>query len=205
MERREAIKSLTLALGYSLAPATLSGLVTSCAKENTETRQPVFFTSKEMYAVQQLAEVFLPKTDIPGATDLNIHVFIDEYMAAIPNQKDRDKCKVGVEAWISSFEKETEAQIIGSELSTFTKNVESYFKIDEKKQEEVKALIRGEEPASEKESYFIYSFLFTIKRLSILGYYASEEIGENVLSYLPVPGGYKGCIPVEEVGNAWSL
>ena len=205
MERREAIKSLSLALGYSLTPAALSGLVTSCTNENVESRQPVFFTSKEMYAVKQLAEVFLPKTDLPGAIDLNVHVFIDEYMAAIPNQKDRDKCKAGVEAWTLNFEKETGTKVSDAEITDFTKSVEGFFKIDEEKQKEVKELIRGEEPTSEKESYFIYSFLFTVKRLSILGYYASEEIGENVLSYLPIPGEYKGCIPVEEVGNAWSL
>lgn len=205
MERREAIKSLSLALGYSLTPAALSGLVSSCAKENVITRQPVFFTEKEMYAVQHLAEVFLPKTDLPGAIDLDVHVFIDEFIAAIFNQKDRDKCKTGVETWVSDFEKSTGNQVLESETPAFTKSVEEYFKIGEEKQKEIKTLISGEAPETEKETYFIYSFLFTVKRLSIFGYYASEEIGENVLSYLPIPGEYKGCIPVEEVGNAWSL
>jgi hypothetical protein len=43
------------------------------------------------------------------------------------------------------------------------------------------------------------------KQLIMLGYYASEQIGENVLSYLPVPGKYQACIPAEEVGNVWAL
>ncbi len=37
------------------------------------------------------------------------------------------------------------------------------------------------------------------------GYYVSLEIEENVLTYLPVPGKFEGCIPLSEVGNAYSL
>jgi len=39
----------------------------------------------------------------------------------------------------------------------------------------------------------------------LFGYYTSEKVGEEILSYDPVPGVFQGCIPLSDVGNAWSL
>jgi hypothetical protein len=47
----------------------------------------------------------------------------------------------------------------------------------------------------------IYSFLTNIRSMTIWGWKESEEIGENVLWYDPVPGQQKGCIPLSEAGN----
>jgi hypothetical protein len=47
-------------------------------------------------------------------------------------------------------------------------------------------------------------FFRRVKELTLLGYYTSEAIGKNVLSYDPLPGVYVGCMPVSEVGNAWN-
>ncbi len=41
--------------------------------------------------------------------------------------------------------------------------------------------------------------------MAIWAYFTSEEIGENVLSYDPIPGKYEPCKPLSEVGNKWSL
>ena len=38
-----------------------------------------------------------------------------------------------------------------------------------------------------------------------VSYFTSEKIGEEVLSYDPIPGRQEGCVPVEDVGNVWSL
>ena len=49
------------------------------------------------------------------------------------------------------------------------------------------------------------SFYRSLKSTVLWAYFSSEEIGKNVLSYDPIPGAYLGCIPLEEVGNKWSL
>ena len=50
-------------------------------------------------------------------------------------------------------------------------------------------------------------FFFRMKELTFAGYFLSEEIGENILNYQPIPVDYQGCIPIEEAGNGlvWSL
>ncbi|MEM8909460.1 MAG: gluconate 2-dehydrogenase subunit 3 family protein [Bacteroidota bacterium] len=48
-------------------------------------------------------------------------------------------------------------------------------------------------------------FYRTLKELTLLGYFASEEVGENILKYDPIPGSYSGCVPLADIGIAWSL
>ncbi len=54
-------------------------------------------------------------------------------------------------------------------------------------------------------TYLIYKFLTETRRYTLYGYYTSEHVGETILSYDPIPGVYEPCIPLEDVGNSWSL
>ena len=49
------------------------------------------------------------------------------------------------------------------------------------------------------------SFYKMVKELTITGYCTSEEGATKLLKYLPVPGEYKPCIPLSEVGGAWAI
>ena len=60
-------------------------------------------------------------------------------------------------------------------------------------------------PEKEAETYALYKCLFSIREFALLGYFTSENIGTEVLNFDPIPGGYKPCIPVSEVGNAWTI
>ena len=40
-----------------------------------------------------------------------------------------------------------------------------------------------------------------LRSATILGYFTSEQVGKNVLHYDPVPGGYDGCVPIDQVGR----
>jgi len=60
-------------------------------------------------------------------------------------------------------------------------------------------------PDEEKDSFALYKFLFTVREFALLGYFTSERIGKDFLVFDPIPGGYKPCIPLREVGNAWTI
>ncbi|MDQ8199920.1 gluconate 2-dehydrogenase subunit 3 family protein [Pelagicoccus enzymogenes] len=45
------------------------------------------------------------------------------------------------------------------------------------------------------------SFLRQLRELTITGYFTSEEVAKTMLRYDPVPGKYRGCVSVDEVGN----
>lgn len=48
------------------------------------------------------------------------------------------------------------------------------------------------------------SFYRQLKGQILFAYFSSEQVGKQVFSYDPVPGKFVGCIPLAEVGNAWT-
>jgi Gluconate 2-dehydrogenase subunit 3 len=44
-----------------------------------------------------------------------------------------------------------------------------------------------------------------IKELTLLGYFTSERGATQALRYLPVPGGYRGSLPLSKGDRSWAL
>ena len=78
MERRSAIKNLGMAFGYSITAPTIISLVQSCKSKVEVDWNTSFFSPEEGQVLKLLVDIFLPKTDTPSASELNVHVFIDE-------------------------------------------------------------------------------------------------------------------------------
>ncbi len=207
MERRTALKAISSALGYSLAPATLITLANSCKENKTgEINDYFFFDKEEIVALGKLGEVFLPRTNTPGAIDVSAHLFVDVFYGKIASEEDRTIFKEAFASWKKAFQKVTKTEMTTAEQDAFNENLQFYYGIDKDQIKEVEEVLRSKGTNKEtEETYQIYSFLSKFKNVLLLGYFASEEVGENVLNYLPVPGEYEGCVPVESVGNAWSL
>ena len=49
------------------------------------------------------------------------------------------------------------------------------------------------------------NFFGKLKDMVAWAYFSTEFAGETLLAYDPVPGKLESCIPLEEVGKAWSL
>lgn len=208
MKRRKAIQSLSAVMGYTLAPGTIAGLLLSCETKKNETLwKPMFIEQNNADMMVKLGDAFLPRTHTPGAKDVGAHVFVDVFMEKVSGLEDRELFKKGVGALRSKFEKITKKSVSDGDASDYSKVLDTLYGIPKDKKQAIAQLLnRGiPEDKEEKETYYTYSFLRMFKKMLMMGYYASEEIGENVLSYLPVPGEYEGCIPVESVGRAWSI
>ena len=206
MDRREAILSLTTVLGYTVTPASIISLSSSCANPSDDLSwTPQFFEPEGALVTETLGEVILPRTDTPGAMDVGAHIFVDRFLNSVASNTDQEKCRKGLEAWKSGYRQRNGKSLAKASVEDLQKELTHLF--DTGQQNQVKELIAGEPPSDDEQAgrYYTYSFLMTFKRLLMLGYFASEQVGENVLSYLPVPGRYDGCIPVAEVGHDWAL
>ena len=80
-----------------------------------------------------------------------------------------------------------------------------YFKIS--KAQQLKYQAYNDEKDPKNEDAIIFKTLDNLRSSSIWAFKTTEEIGENVLAYVPIPGSQKGCIPLSEAtgGKAWSL
>ncbi|WP_173021558.1 gluconate 2-dehydrogenase subunit 3 family protein [Lewinella sp. W8] len=196
MDRRKAIQIM----GYSVASATLLGWGTACRESAaTEVWRPDFHTEAEGDFLAQLGEAFLPATDIPGARAVGAHRFVDRFVDQVFDSSAQREWRVGLhrlqENWRENLQHDAVALL------------RQMLDLPEDEQREIKQLMEQTPPpgSSAEDRHYAYRTLFKCKELIMLGYFASKPIGEDVLAFLPTPGGYDPCIPYEEVGKAWSL
>jgi len=198
MKRREALKNLGLATGFVVASPSIISLLQSCTSE-ANTWTPVFLSVDEGVVLTNLVDIILPKTDIPSATEVNVPQFIDKYINEVLDDESQAQVKAA----------------FGNIISVLKPNAED--KISKVTQEDYKALLDNhmlikDEVDSEREAnpdskdMTKSEFLNNLKWMTINAYKTTQEIGENVLAYDPIPGAYY-CGDLQELtgGKAWSL
>ncbi|MCB0688122.1 MAG: gluconate 2-dehydrogenase subunit 3 family protein [Saprospiraceae bacterium] len=183
LNRRDAIIRTAKFLGYSGSAGLLLTVIESCQPEKPE-YIPLFFEERSFPNIRRLIDQMLPASKTPGALEVNVDRFVDLMLAEAVSEKEQLKFREGF-LLVEDLAKTK----FDSEISACNND-------------QVAELLRL---ASSHPQEPIRALFFTLKNLSLLGYFTSEKIGSEVLNYDPVPGGFKGCIPESEVGNIWTL
>lgn len=209
MNRRTALKNLSLSLGYTVAAPTIFNMLSSCTAE-AETWIPLFLSPEEKHMVSHLVDIILPASDTPGALDVNVPQFLDLMYNDIEKKENQDIFKKGASLFAVKFKSQFTSEAIDGNKEQFETLLASYFKISDDETEtilKVQRLPIENVTDSQIENYALYKFLLSVKRYTLFGYFTSEKVGEEVLNYDPVPGIQIGCLPIEEVpnGRVWSL
>ena len=204
MNRRNVLKGLGLSIGYTIATPTILSMLQSC-KTEVDLWTPSFFTLDESIVVKNFINLILPKTEnTPSALEVNIPEFLDLLISKTYSQKQQKKYKEG----LTSIMKALPISEKGVSILT-TKNYDDllakYLKASKEQQKIYKAY--NHEKDEKNENAIIFKALDSLRSLSVWAYKTSEQIGETVLAYDPIPGTQKGCISIEEAtgGKAWSL
>jgi hypothetical protein len=190
MNRRDALKYTGLTFGYALTATSLSTLMTSCqADVESDGWSPSTLSKAQSDLLAEFAETLIPRTETPGAKDVLVHRYIDSFLTGCLNDEDRQTALVGIK---------------GLEDHLNSAGDKKFVQLDDAGrmsilQELNAAAIAAEEPSELQGTYL------EMKSLVISTFFTSEKIGTEVLAYAPVPGPFKGCIPLEEVGKAWAL
>ena len=207
MNRRNAIKNLTLGIGYVVSVPAVVGIMQSCEKENVSW-DAVFLTDEEQNLVTHLADLILPTSEYPGGLEMNLPQFIDRMCADLLNEADKKHFAAGSKQFSESLKTAKGKSLLKASSDDIEEVFAGFFDISSEEHEKIignhKKSIE-ELPEQEAETYALYKCLFSIREFALLGYFTSENIGTEVLNFDPIPGGYKPCIPVSEVGNAWTI
>ena len=204
MKRREAIKSITLSTGLVISAGSWASLLQSCTPKVELTWQPLFLSKDGAKTINALAELIIPKAEGIGALDVRVPQIIDLFLNGVTEEETAVKFQKGLSIFEEVNKREHGKYFFQMSKSVQDEILASYFKLSPEETQRVMLLIYQEEPDAPEE-YFIYSFLTLVRDFTIHAYRTSETIGEEVLSYDPVPGVYQGCIPLADVGNSWSL
>lgn len=197
MDRRKALKSAGVLAGASLAMPSLMSLLQACKNTPRLEWQPLFFTEQEARLVGSLADAILPRTDTPGALDVKADLFIDTLLAKAYPPQGQELFR----ADLARFEADCQAAHGARFADLDESDRQAVLTRAEQESGTFNRGVWGTAVGEQKSVGFYRSF----KSLAIWAYFSSEEMGENVLRYDPIPGAYRGCIPLSEVGNRWSL
>ena len=200
MNRREVLEKSALALGYALTGPTLAGLLQGCKAQPGLTYTPEFFTEDQAALVSELAEILLPRTDTPGAKDAGVPAFIDGMLKEVYT---RDQQAVFMKG-LAEFDAKAQAAF-GSSFADG--KPEDRLALVSKVHEEAMA---GRTGGGTSGGWWNSAggggkpFIIEMKELTLTGFFTSEPGATQVLQYNQVPGPYKGCVPLTEVGKAWA-
>lgn len=196
MKRRTVIKNTALVAGTAVLFPSLATLLQSCQQQPRLDWKPTFLSVDHAQLLSTLVDTILPKTETPGGLDVKVDMFMDLVFSKLYNEEGQKSIVGDLNAFDDKCQKK-----YGHRFSDLT---------DAQRQE----LLQAEEKSNAKYNGGVWGtavgkqapvgFYRSMKSLALWGYFTSEEIGSEVLNYDPVPGEYRGCVPLSEVGNQWS-
>ena len=197
MERREAMKNMALAMGYTLSASTLASLMTSCGEQATLDWQPKYFTKEQALNVEALADAIIPKTDTPGAKELGVPQFLDSFIGEVMTISDRVAYMKELDGFIALCEKSQ-----GKPLYACDAAQKKAFLDEQNAQNKMKYPgIWGADMVKADMRNFFGKFKDTL----VWVFFTTKEAGEQMLAYDPVPGGYDACFTITPETKSWSL
>lgn len=197
MDRRTALRKTAMLAGTAVATPGLFSLLQSCQQQPRLNWQPAILSQEQAGLISSLVDTLLPETKTPGGLDMKVDIFID---AAIYQLFDKAGQKT-IKSEIDAFDAECKKKH-GDYFALLDEEDRSKF-LKEKERESPK--YNGKVWGTAVGVQQAVGFYRSMKSMILWGYFSSEEIGKNVLSYDPIPGHYRGCIPLSDVDNSWSL
>src|SRR3954447_15264724 len=95
MNRREALKQVAFLMGGAVSAYSILGIEKGYCADASAPQTSVFNVS-QMQLVSRVAEIIIPRTDTPGATDVGVPGFIDLMLGEVYPKRDRDRYLTGL-------------------------------------------------------------------------------------------------------------
>jgi len=172
MQRRSAVKNIGLTIGAAIV---LPSWANAWSKDSFRNFSAKISSSQEIM-LSEIVETIIPKTNTPGAKELNIHLFVPKMVADCYDKQAQE-----------TFVKGLDLVDIASKNSLS----KTFLECDAKQRLEVLNKMAKSENKEEK------SFIQLVKGLTIRGYLSSEYVMTNLRIYEYAPARYHGCVPIK--------
>ena len=158
MQRRSAVKNVALTIGAAIVLPSWANAWSKDSFKNIFTK----VSSLQENILAEMVETIIPKTNTPGAKELNIQQFVPKMVADCYDKKAQEIYAKGFEL------------VDNNAKNLFSK---SFVDCDAKQKLEVLNKMAKSENSDEK------SFIQLVKGLTIRGYLSSEYVMTNLLIY----------------------
>jgi len=180
INRREALRRSALLLGGALSSSAVAGILAGCQAVATPDWEPSFLYVGQAQAVDALVDRILPPTDTPGAREVGVGAFVDRMLGEYYLGEEQQQFIQGLE--------ELQARALDRFSAAFDE-------CDPDQQDELIETLARSDTAEERD------FFQMANELTILGFYTTETGATQELQYELIPGGFQGCIPLNEAGG----
>ena len=205
MNRREA--ALTFgALWTALAvPAGAAAQTQSLALTWT----PKALTTAQARVLDVVAELIMPKTDTPGAREAGVPAFVDRAVGNHCSPPEVSAIRTGLDhidavaraSHGMDFAALTPAQQTAQLAAYETQRAAAPAVVVGRGDTETGLSNQSAAVSPPRPSAMFFPLL---KDLVTVGYFTSELGATRAVRYDPVPGAYRGCVPLAEIGRAWA-
>lgn len=209
MKRRLALQRVALLVGGAISAPSLAAILNSCKSPSDASTSGFTFSTDQKSLVAEIAEVIIPKTDTPGAKDVNVQDVIEILLKDCYPEAQQKSFAKGLETL------EAEAKKLGDSFVKLNdadkmKVLETMRELAKAEKEEAEQKAKqvdsetGQEKQDHKKEVPTIPFFTIVRDLTIFGYYTSEHGITKEYQYLPIPGEYKACITVSPDQIAYS-
>lgn len=192
MHRRDVLRLLATGTALNLAPGKLFALAREARALLVDQESPRTLNPQQFTTVQVMAELIIPRTDTPGATEVGVADFIDLILTEWCDDNDRTKFLSGL-ADVQSrandrFGKDFVActSLQQGQILTDLGNVM------------LKQLQGGGRIGRRRAAHAGSDFYSMFRRLTLTAYYTSEAGATRELGFEIIPDGYNGCAPTPD-------
>jgi hypothetical protein len=204
----------------AIAPAVLLQACKEAAAVSADGYTYTALNASQAAVVKAIQDTIIPRTDTPSASDVGSVEFLDTYMTHAYAPEDKEGMLHRLNLFASKLKDEHSVKAAGATEEQMGAMMEQYFVNYKapKQATDVQMEIEGNTIDSEgadtdvayeykDDAYEINSLLAGIRWITLESYFQSEEVGTEVLNYLPVPGPYIGQMPIADLPNGrnWSL
>jgi glucoside 3-dehydrogenase (cytochrome c) hitch-hiker subunit len=185
VNRRDAVKAISLMLGAAVTPAVSRAI--SAGYAAPPLGQPLrTLTTQQGELLATLTELIIPTTDTPGARAARVDAFIDGLLTDIFTTAQRDRFTAGLAEIDARAHKAHGVSFVQATPAQQT------------------ALLTALDLESRSAAEGAHPFFPWLKELTLVGYYTSEIGATQELRYVHVAGRYDGDVPYAKVGRAYS-
>lgn len=192
INRREALRNASLIMGGALSSSVVAGILASCQIEEAADWQPKFLSQDQADLVAALTQRILPTTDQPGAKEANVDQFVDLMLKEFYLDPEKHHFIKG----LTAIDKEAQSNF---DQSFTTCDAGQQDQILIKSAQQAKIQLQQTEPATSLKPFFVM-----IKELTVVGFFTSEIGASHVINYDPIPGGFDGCVSLDQPGKNWA-
>jgi hypothetical protein len=199
MQRRDVLRLLTSSAVLSAMPLeAISALQQARAQAGPSTGLRTL-NAHQNATVTTICELIIPATDTPGATGAKVNEFVDLLLTEWYDKPDADRFLQGLATVDTRSQKLFGADFIACTASQQTQLMKQM-------DDDAMASAHTQKPVVTRQTPLAMmpapsrpeNFFYTLKRLTLIGYYTSEIGFENELGQSIIPMKHAGCAPLPE-------